>query len=41
VQLKWLIEHGVDICNPDHMPGVTKLLNSNEYRYLKVRDIIL
>jgi hypothetical protein len=22
VQLKWLIEHGVDVHNKDHMPGV-------------------
>ena len=41
VQLKWLIEHGVDLSNKDHMPGVKKLLNSNEYRYLKVRNIII
>ena len=36
-----LIEHGVDITNKDHMPGVKRLLNSNEYRYLKVRNIII
>jgi hypothetical protein len=41
IQLKWLIEHGVDICNQDHMPGVKRLLNSSEYRYLKVRNIII
>jgi hypothetical protein len=41
VQLKWLIEHGVDITNKDHMPGVKRLLNSNEWRYLKVRNIII
>lgn len=41
VQLKWLIEHGVDIHNKDHAPGVKRLLNSNEWRYLKVRDIII
>jgi hypothetical protein len=41
IQLKWLIEHGVDITNKDHMPRVARLLNSSEYRYLKVRDIII
>lgn len=41
VQLKWLIEHGVDLTNKDHMPAVKRLLNSNEWRYLKVRDIII
>lgn len=41
IQLKWLIEHGVDITNKDHMPGVKRLLNSDEYRYLKVRNIII
>jgi hypothetical protein len=41
VQLKWLLEHGVDIMNKDHMPGVKRLLNSNEWRYLKVRNIII
>jgi len=41
IQLKWLIEHGVDITNKDHMPKVKRLLNNSEYRYLKVRDIII
>src|SRR3954464_7614394 len=41
VQLKWLIEYGIDITNKDHMPGVTRLLNSNEWRYLRVRNIII
>jgi hypothetical protein len=41
IQLKWLVEHGVDITDRDHMPGVKRLLNSNEYRYLKVRNIII
>ena len=41
IQLKWLIEHGVDITNKDHMPGVKRLLNDPEWRYLKVRNIII
>lgn len=41
VQMKWLIEHGVDLLNPDHAGGVKRLLNDPEWRYLKVRNIIL
>jgi hypothetical protein len=41
VQLKWLIEDGIDLMNPNHSKGVKRLLNSNEYRYLKVRNIII
>lgn len=41
IQLKWLIEHGVDLMNKDHMPKVKRLLNDPEWRYLKVRNIIL
>ena len=32
---KWRNEHGVDVFNPDHMPAVRRLLNSNEYLYLR------
>ena len=32
---KWRNEHGVDVFNPDHMPAVKRLLNSNEYLYLR------
>jgi hypothetical protein len=35
VMLKWLIEYGVDVMNPDHGPAVKRLLNSNEWRDLK------
>jgi hypothetical protein len=41
VQLKWLTEYGVDLTNKDHMPAVKRLLNSDEWRYLKVRHIII
>ena len=41
IQLKWMIEHGVDMFNPDHAKGVERLLNDPDYRYLKVRDIII
>jgi hypothetical protein len=41
VQMDWLVKHGVDCANPHHWDGVKKLLNSNEYRYLRVRNFIL
>lgn len=41
VQLKWLVEHGVDVLNPDHWPGVKRLLNDPEWRYLKTAEIII
>lgn len=41
VQMKWLTEYGVDLMNRDHMPAVKRLLNDPEWRYLKVRNIIL
>ena len=41
VQYEWLINHGLDIYNKDHWPGVRKMLNSSDYRYLKTADIII
>ncbi len=35
VQYEWLYKHGVDFNKRDHWPGVMKLLNSPDYRYLK------
>lgn len=32
---KWRNELGVDVLNPDHLPAVRRLLNSNEYLYLR------
>ena len=32
---EWLTKHGVDMNNPDHWDGVKRLLNSNEYLYLR------
>lgn len=39
VQEKWLREHGVDVFNKDHWPAVRRLLNSNEYLYLKTANV--
>lgn len=41
IQMKWLTEYGVDLMNKDHMPAVKRLLNSPDWRYLMVRNIIL
>ena len=41
VQLEWLTKFGIDVHDKNHIEGVKRLLNSNEYRYLKVRNIII
>lgn len=41
VQLKWLVEKGVDVLNPDHKQAVAKLLDDAEWRYLKRMPITL
>lgn len=41
VQMEWLDKYGIWYLNPDHQDGVKRLLNSGEYRYLMVRNIIL
>jgi len=41
VIMKWMTEHGVDFYNPNHKDGVKRLLNSDEYRYLRVRNFII
>lgn len=41
IQLKWLVEKGVDVTNPDHKQAVAKLLDDPDWRYLKCREIIL
>lgn len=35
IQVRWMIEHGIDIMNRHHGPRISKLLNDPEYRYLK------
>lgn len=41
VQLEWMTKFGVVFDKPEHLPAVKRLLNSNEYRYLKTADIII
>lgn len=35
IQVKWLVEHGVDVWNKDHYAGISKLLEDPQYRHLK------
>lgn len=39
--LKWKNELGIDYYNRDHQPAVNRLLNSNEYRWLRTDDSVL
>lgn len=41
VQFEWLDKFGVEFWNPDHSEGVRRLLNSNEYRYLRVNNFVM
>lgn len=41
IQMEWMTKFGIDIHNDEHWPRVRKLLNSNEYRYLKTAEIII
>lgn len=41
VMFEWLTKHGVNAWNPAHRDGVKRLLNSDEYRWCKVKHIII
>ena len=41
VQLKWMVEDGIDVLNPDHKKAVARKLDDPEWRYLKCREIII
>lgn len=41
VQFEWIDKYGVNMHNPNHKEGVRRLLNSNEYRYLRVNHFIM
>jgi hypothetical protein len=41
VMYEWKVRHGVDAWDPAHRPGVMRLLNDPDYRYLRVRHFIL
>jgi hypothetical protein len=38
---EWLTKYGVNAFDKNHEHGVRRLLNSNEYRYLKTSEIML
>ena len=38
---EWITKHGVNVYNPAHEDGVTRLLNDPDYRYLRVSNFIL
>lgn len=38
---EWLTRYGVNIWDKNHMPAVKRLLNSSDYRYLRVNHMIL
>lgn len=40
IQLKWFVEHGVQMWNPDHRKAVNRLLDG-DYKYLKRLPIII
>lgn len=41
VMYEWLTRFGVNAWNPGHADAVRKLLNSSDYRWCKVKQIIL
>ena len=41
IQMEWLTKHGIDIYNRNHWEGVKRMLNSNEWRYLRTNEVII
>ena len=41
VQLKWMVEEGIDIYNPDHAERIKKKLNDPDWRHLKTANVII
>lgn len=41
VMYEWLTKFGVNAWNPAHADGVKRLLNSSDYRWCKVKHILL
>jgi len=41
VLMEWLTKHGVRYWDKNHAPAVKRLLNSDEYRHLRVRHFIM
>lgn len=41
VQYEWIKRYGVDPLKPEHQGLLKRLLNSNEWRYLKTAEVII
>jgi hypothetical protein len=41
VQFEWLTKYGVRFWDPNHKKKVRELLNSSEYRYLRINHFIM
>jgi len=41
VMYEWATKHGVEFWNPAHKDGVKRLLNSDEYRWCRVKNFII
>lgn len=41
VLMEWMTKHGVRYWDRNHADGVKRLLNSDEYRHLRVRHFII
>jgi hypothetical protein len=41
IQLEWLQKHGVRAWDKNHKAAVRRLLNSNEYRHLRIGHFII
>lgn len=41
VLMEWMTKHGVRYWDPNHREGVRRLLNSDEYRHLRVKNFII
>lgn len=41
VLMEWMTKHGVRYWDKNHAPAVKRLLNSDEYRHLRVRHFIM
>lgn len=39
--VKWLNEYGINFYDPDHEPAWRRLLNSNEWKWLKTTDEVI
>jgi hypothetical protein len=41
VQYEWMTKHGINMWDKNHKAAVRRLLNSNEYRYLRINHFML